>query len=326
MEKIALCFIISYDHVLNKEELWKEWIEFNKDIINIYFYYKDITKIKSSWIKKYCLPPQCCKYPTSYYHILSAYLSLMNYVGTDKKQGGTNQWFCFLTDSCCPIISPYKFRALFFQNKHKSIIRWKKPWWNITYHKRANLALIPEELRLANDPWFVLCKEDVQKIIHFIKIQTNFVNIISRGGLANESIFAVILYAVDNKLSTAINKSTHLSNWSRMESTTSPYVFKKGDQEERQMLDNLLDNNDSNYIMFIRKIACEFPDSILKEYIYSLKDLKKKNEKIEKKEKIKKILIFLIIYFFPFLFFSIIAIIAIMFIRSNFILFFPNYV
>ena len=41
-----LCFIISYDHILNKEELWREWIEPNKDIINVYFYYKELQKIK----------------------------------------------------------------------------------------------------------------------------------------------------------------------------------------------------------------------------------------------------------------------------------------
>ena len=44
--KIALCFIISYDHILNKEHIWRKWIEPNKDIINVYFYYKDIKKIK----------------------------------------------------------------------------------------------------------------------------------------------------------------------------------------------------------------------------------------------------------------------------------------
>ena len=51
--KIALCFIISYEHILNKEELWREWIEHNKDIINVYFYYKDLKKIKSEWIQKH---------------------------------------------------------------------------------------------------------------------------------------------------------------------------------------------------------------------------------------------------------------------------------
>lgn len=300
MEKIALCFIISYNHVLNKEDLWREWIEYNKDIINIYFYYKDITKIKSPWIKKYCLPPICCKYTTSYYHILPAYLSLMNYASTDKKQGGSNQWFCFLTDSCCPILSPYKFRTLFFKNKDKSIFRWKKAWWNPTYHKRANLALLPEELRLANDPWFVLCREDIQKIIGYIKNKTDLVNTISNGGLANESLFAIILYSY-NKLSTAINKTSHISDWSKMSSTTSPYLFKNGDLEEIKMLENLLNvgHSHSNYTMFIRKIDSGFPDSILKKYIYPL------NEQImlDKKKNKKKIIIFLFLSFSFILFF-----------------------
>ena len=49
--KVALCFIISYEHILNKEEIWKTWIESNKDIINVYFYYKDINKILTFQIK-----------------------------------------------------------------------------------------------------------------------------------------------------------------------------------------------------------------------------------------------------------------------------------
>ena len=49
--KIALCFIISYEHILNKEEIWKEWIQPNKDIINIYFYYKDLKKTRYLWLK-----------------------------------------------------------------------------------------------------------------------------------------------------------------------------------------------------------------------------------------------------------------------------------
>jgi hypothetical protein len=307
MEKIALCFIISYDHILNKEDLWKEWIEYNKDIFNIYFYYKDINKIKSPWIKKYCLPPQSCKYTTSYFHILSAYLSLMNYALMDKKQGGTNQWFCFLTDSCCPIISPSKFRSFFFQNKHKSILRWKKAWWNPKFHKRANLALLPEELRLANDPWFVLCREDILKIILFIKNKIDLVNTISNGGLANESLFAIILYSF-NKLTSVINQSTHISDWSKMESTTSPYVFKNGNLEEIQRIENLLNSkeSESKHIMFIRKIACEFPDDILKKYIYPLNE-KKNLDYIIKKNKIKKNFFSFCFFFFIifFLFYNI---------------------
>jgi len=300
MEKIALCFIISYDHILNKEDLWKEWIEYNKDIINIYFYYKDINKIKSPWIKKYCLPEINCKYSTSYFYILSAYFSLMNYALLDKKQGGSNQWFCFLTDSCCPIISPLKFRSLFFQNKHKSILHWKKAWWNPNFHKRANLALLPTELRLANDPWFVLCREDVQKIIWFVKNKIDLVNIISKGGLANESLFAIIFYLC-NKLTSIINKSTHITDWSKMETSTSPYVFKNGNLEEIQTIENLLNTSNSNYTIFIRKIAREFPDEVLKKYIYPLNEKTKLDYNI-KKNKIKKN-IFLFLFFSFFLFY-----------------------
>ena len=52
-EKVALCFIISYSQSLNKEKIWIEWIEPNKDIINIYFHYKNFSSIKSEFIKKF---------------------------------------------------------------------------------------------------------------------------------------------------------------------------------------------------------------------------------------------------------------------------------
>lgn len=187
--KIALCFIINYEHILNKEEIWKEWIEPNKDIINIYFFYKDIKKIQSTWILEHALPLNYI-YNTNYYHVIPAYLSLMKFA---LLHDSFNEWFCMLTESCCPIISPKKFRYLFNNYYHKSIMSWKKSWWNITFHKRANLELFPEELHLANEPWFMLKRENVNDILKFINKHPDIAKTICNGGLANESIFAMIL-------------------------------------------------------------------------------------------------------------------------------------
>jgi len=265
--KIALCFIISYEHILNKEVLWREWIEPNKDIINVYFYYKDIKKIKSQWILKHALPPSCI-HETSYYHVIPAYLSLMQYA---LKYD--NQWICFLTDSCCPIISPKKFRSLFYSLWNRSIMSWKPAWWNINVHKRANLALLPEELRLANDPWFVLKRENAEQILHFYKTKFHVVKTICDGGLANESLFAIIMHGykqLKKNESGVINAVTHLADWTRMASATSPHTFKEGNTKDIQFIeDNLLKNKCA---MFIRKISTEFPDDILRKYIHNSKD------------------------------------------------------
>ena len=43
--KVALCFIINYHQILNKENIWIKWIEKNKDIINVYFHYRDYNSI-----------------------------------------------------------------------------------------------------------------------------------------------------------------------------------------------------------------------------------------------------------------------------------------
>jgi hypothetical protein len=270
--KIALCFIISYDHILNKEHIWRKWIEPNKDIINVYFYYKDLKKIKSEWILERAIPETRIM-KTSYFHVIPAYISILSYASQDDTN---NQWFCFLTDSCCPIISPRRFRYLFFENYNKTIMSWKRAWWNINFHKRANLALLPENLRLANDPWFVLKREDAGRIIRYIYLKRDITKLICDGGLANESLFAIILAAYNNELKNVICAVTHICDWSRMASSTSPHIFKEGNEADIKFIDNELKERSCK--MFIRKIAPEFPDTILENYIY--KKFKEDDDKL----------------------------------------------
>jgi hypothetical protein len=266
--KVALCFIINYEHILNKEHIWREWIEPNKDIINVYFYYKDLRKIKSKWIMEHTLPPNYI-HETSYYHVIPAYISILQFAMNHDQQ---NKWFCMLTDSCCPIISPKKFRYLFYKEYNHSLFSWKPAWWNPYYHQRGNLAKLPKELWLANDPWFVLTRENVKQIMHFMVSQKTITETICTGGLANETLFAVIFkfykQLEDNpKIPTHINCSvSHIADWNRRSTTTSPHVFKDADEADINFIDKELERN--FYACFIRKVAPEFPDEILRHYIY----------------------------------------------------------
>ena len=264
--KIALCFIISYEHILNKEEIWREWIEPNKDIINVYFYYKDFNKISSQWIKEHSIPPNFI-HETSYYHVMPAYISLMKIALTHDAN---NSWFCMLTDSCCPIISPKKFRYLFYNYYNKSIISWKKPWWNMEFHKRANLNKLHQELQLENDPWFVIKRENVLQVLNFINNQQEVTTLICRGGLANESIFAIIMrfYKQLEPSGSVISYVTHIADWNRMASATSPHMFKEANEKDIKFIDSELKLEKNKCVMFIRKIAPEFPNDILRHYIY----------------------------------------------------------
>jgi len=264
--KIALCFIINYEQILNKENIWKEWIEPNNDIINVYFYYKELKNIKSKWILEHTIPQKYI-YETSYYHVIPAYLSLMRF---GLIHDANNMWFCMLTDSCCPIISPKKFRYLFYNYYNKSIISCKPSWWNINLHKRANLALLPEELHLANDPWFVMKRENVIQTLSFINKKRELTSTICNGGLANESLFAIILYIckqlnITEKTPNVISAVTHTTDWNRRSSSTSPHLFKDADEADIKFIENALQNE--QFIMFIRKVSPEFPDEILKYYI-----------------------------------------------------------
>ena len=49
--KVALLFIISYHHILNKEQLWIDWIKPNQDIINLSDLF-DFEKLKQ-FLSKY---------------------------------------------------------------------------------------------------------------------------------------------------------------------------------------------------------------------------------------------------------------------------------
>lgn len=254
--KVALCFIISYEHVLNKEQLWIDWIKPNEDIINVYFHYKNINYIKSHWIKTHTIPPKLIQ-QTSYYNVVPAYMAILSYAYEHDKK---NVWFCLLTDSCVPIISPYKFRKLFYEHYQASIIKTKPAYWNINIHRRANLRLLSKEYWLANDPWFTLCRDHVNKCLMFLTLKNNIYKQINGGGLANESMFAIILQTFGELTNTQrmINESATVADWTRMESPTSPYMFKEASEENKNIIYNLLKEN--KYSMFLRKVHQSFPD------------------------------------------------------------------
>jgi hypothetical protein len=264
--KVALCFLISGDHILNKEHIWIDWINHNKHIFNIYFHYKDMSKINSSWIKEYTLPHIV---ETYYFHVTNAYFTLLNHALKHDKE---NQWFIFLTESCVPIISPQKFKSLFLSSFNYSILNWKKPWWNINYCKRANLYKLDPLLQLGHDPYFILKREDAEALIRGISLSSkirNIYNLVCQGGLANESVFA-ILFQLMGKLNTAymLKYSTHITDWTRMTSPTSPYMFtdKCVELDNKFICDGLMANK---YAMFLRKVAPSFPDEVLNQIMYA---------------------------------------------------------
>jgi len=258
--KIALCFLISYEHKLNKEQIWRDWIEPNKYIINVYFHYKDYNLITSEWIKKHTLPKNYLA-NTNYLHVVPAYLSLIQYAITNDYN---NQWFCFLTESCVPIISPLRFQELFMENYSLSFMSWREAWWNINFVRRANLHHLQPQYRLANCPWFILNRQDVCRCIHFSKKYSIMYELICKGNVANESIFAIMLHN-QNSLKNVINDDTTATDWSRMMSSTSPYLFKDGSKQDIQFIDDCLKNK--KYTIFLRKVDSEFPENILINYI-----------------------------------------------------------
>lgn len=263
--KIALCFLISYKHILNKEQLWIDWIKPNQDIINVYFHYKNINFIRSPWIRQHCIPSKYIQ-NTTYFNVVPAYVAVMGYA---FHHDTNNMWFCMLTDSCVPIISPEKFRKLFFDHYQASIIKCRPAYWDIIVHRRANLRYLKSEYHLSNDPWFTLTRSHVQKTMLFVAAKNGIYRQVNEGGLANESIFAIILQTfkqLNNPL-THINELTTITDWSRMSSPTSPHLFKEGSNEDILFIEKQLKEN--KYALFLRKVDVSFPNEILNNFIYN---------------------------------------------------------
>ena len=88
---------------------------------------------------------------------------------------------------------------------------------------------------------------------------------INEGGLANESIFAVMLQTFKELTNpqTLINECSTVADWSRMSNPTSPYNFKDADDTNINIMKNLLKEN--KYTMFLRKVDKTFPNETLLE-------------------------------------------------------------
>ena len=61
------------------------------------------------------------------------------------------------------------------------------------------------------------------------------------------------------------NEISHATDWEKMSSPTSPYVFKDGTAEDILFINTFLENN--KYAMFLRKVNSSFPDEILYDFI-----------------------------------------------------------
>jgi hypothetical protein len=175
-------------------------------------------------------------------------------------------------------MSPLKFRELFLENYSKTIMSWRNAWWNTKFCKRANLQLLKEEFHLANDPWFVMKREDAKKSIAYSNVNAHIFKTICSGDVANESVFAIMLHTF-NELQNVKSCVTHATDWSRMTSATSPHVFKEGNTVDMKFITTSTETN--RYAMFLRKVDKCFPDNKLLEFIY-----KKDENELKRRSKV----------------------------------------
>ena len=128
---------------------------------------------------------------------------------------------------------------------------------------------------MGNDPWFILTREHAISCINFSLNDNKLCSLICQGGLANESLFAIILMH-SKKMQHVIPEVTHVADWVRMSSPTSPHMFKEGNEMDIAFIEDNLEKH--KYAMFIRKVHPEFPDEILRKYIYQKDNMREISE------------------------------------------------
>ncbi len=96
-----------------------------------------------------------------------------------------------------------------------------------------------------------------------MNVNTKIYNLICSGDVGNESIFAIIFKA-DRTLDNVLNEETTVTDWNRMMSATSPYLFSESTEHNTQFVEKYIDENKN--ALFIRKIDKTFPNETLLEF------------------------------------------------------------
>jgi hypothetical protein len=143
---------------------------------------------------------------------------------------------------------------------YKTILHHEFASWNVNMNKRANLILLTPEYHLKNDPWFVIKREDAMAFFRYVKVNKQIYQVICKGIIANESIFAIMLKSQD-LLKDVINSPTHATDWIRRRTPNSPYLFRVPCKIDFDFIKNFLKKN--KYTMFLRKVDPAFPDKLL---------------------------------------------------------------
>jgi hypothetical protein len=120
-----------------------------------------------------------------------------------------------------------KFRELFFTYWDTTFLKWGPFPQSVLVNTRANLHLFDKNAQLKHSPWFTIKRNDAIRCLTFRQVNRRIYDTICHGKVANESIFAIMLMTF-KQLVHVKNEDTHLSDWSRMMTATSPYLFKEG--------------------------------------------------------------------------------------------------
>jgi hypothetical protein len=153
---------------------------------------------------------------------------------------------------------------MFKEYKNKTILAYKKIWWDPEEDDRGNVHAFPRDAWIGNSEWCVICNEDMRVIVKSWK-NNDIISRIMEAPHADESIFAVTLY-LENGFKNTINATNTVMDWDRDPDAPSPYFFtKRYYVKDKKFIERYVPQNP--YVMFIRKVDSTFPDKVIYEWM-----------------------------------------------------------
>jgi len=265
---VTFCFLVTTDLV--KEHIWREWfdrlqqLQFKISVI-VHCSPSNVDKVKSDWLKRHFLPHERMR-AAAWGWVLNAMMSMYDHA-IDACPAA---WYSLHSETCVPMVSPEKFIEIFNMRKQHTFISYCNAWWNPLKVKRANLHLLPPAMHLAHPQWCIFCHEDLSQIINLSKTNKSIKNVLARlmGGHAAEESWAAIMLLIINNLKNVMNQTTTLVDWKRTPNGNNPHTFISWTAHDETIVRDIR-RNAQNEHMFMRKIGPNFPDHILRRYIFN---------------------------------------------------------
>lgn len=245
-KKVALLFLTRSN--LNHPELWKDWIDEEK--YNVYNHAK--YEVTDPWFSQFRIDET---QPNEWGFLIYAQQALLRAAVKDPE----NYKFVFLSESTIPLRTSDEVYD-YLTAEEESYMSWMRIWW--PFDTKRILREFPREYHLGNHQWIILNRKHAEMFAE----DDYWIHLAMRHICCDES-YPSTFYNMSGVLGEFKNIFTTYVDFIH----GGPYLFTLATPENIKYLLDARNNTKGvygeQYCLFARKVAPEFPESVLREII-----------------------------------------------------------